>query len=93
MNLIDKYQWQGYGLSAFAQLIFSDLTEIGCSTNICQEKDGTESRMFVCFLSPQGPLAGKPIYQRPQKKEDVGKINCTSNGSKEPYNYLCPRNS
>lgn len=94
---IDSFEFTGKGASHFAQLIFEDLTEIGCSQNSCGKTKSTHPNsdkdaldiMFVCFLSPQGPLMKKPIYERPTKKEDVGKVKCKN--IKEPYPYLCSK--
>lgn len=96
---IDSYSFEGKAKSVIAQLLFSDLDKIGCSSFDCgkgKHRGSTETLykvLFVCYLFPQGPHQGKQIYDRARSKDEVGKIKCKSNGSNTPYMYLCPKNT
>ena len=96
---IDKYIYQGKSKSIIAQLLYSELNKIGCSSFDCGKgthKNSTEEVfkvLFACYLFPQGPIQNKKIYDRALKKDEVGKIKCNSNGSNIPYLYLCPKNT
>lgn len=101
MLLIDDYQYKNTENSNFAQLIYSDLSDIGCASYKCLSKEDKiksnnsqkEVVIFVCFTGKVGPSAGEKIYSRPKQPSGIGAINCSSSGDKGPYLFLCPKDS
>ena len=64
---IEKFNYAGYNISPFTQIIWAKSYLVGCGFSVSKTDQGDLS-LYVCHYGPTGNIAGQPVYQASNQK-------------------------